>query len=40
MWGSHSAYQSPVKEMRALKIDPHSFRGDWNYVVIPRTQEH
>jgi hypothetical protein len=25
--------------MRALKIDPHSFRGDWNYVVHPRTQQ-
>jgi hypothetical protein len=25
--------------MRALKIDPGSFRGDWNYVVRSRTQE-
>ena len=25
-------------KMRALKIDPHTFRGDWNYVVHPRTQ--
>jgi hypothetical protein len=28
-----------VQEMRALKIDSGSFRGDWNYVVRPRTQE-
>ncbi len=28
-----------VQDMRALKIDPHSFRGDWNYVVHPRSQE-
>jgi len=28
-----------VKEMRALKIDPHSFRGDWNYIVNPRTKQ-
>jgi len=25
-----------VKEMRALNIEPASFRGDWNYVVRPR----
>jgi hypothetical protein len=28
-----------AQEMRALKIDPGSFRGDWNYVVRSRTQE-
>ena len=28
-----------AQEMRALKIDSGSFRGDWNYVVRPRTQE-
>jgi hypothetical protein len=27
-----------VQEMRALNIQPHTFRGDWNYVVRPRTQ--
>ena len=25
-----------VKEMRALNIEPATFRGDWNYVVRPR----
>jgi transposase len=29
-----------VQAMRALKIEPHTFRGDWNYVVHPRTQDH
>ena len=29
-----------VQDMRALKIEPHTFRGDWNYVVHPRTQSH
>ena len=28
-----------AQEMRSLKIDAGSFRGDWNYVVRPRTQE-
>jgi hypothetical protein len=28
-----------TQEMRSLKIDADSFRGDWNYVVRPRTQE-
>jgi hypothetical protein len=28
-----------VQEMRGLKIDSGSFRGDWNYVVRPRTQD-
>jgi hypothetical protein len=27
-----------VQEMRALNIQPHTFRGDWNYVVRPRAQ--
>ena len=26
-------------EMRSLKIDAGSFRGDWNYIVRPRAQE-
>ena len=26
------------REMRALNIQPHTFRGDWNYVVGPRAQ--
>ncbi len=25
-----------VREMRALNIEPHDFRGEWNYVVRPR----
>jgi Rhodopirellula transposase DDE domain len=25
-----------VSEMRALNIEPHDFRGEWNYVVRPR----
>jgi Rhodopirellula transposase DDE domain/Histidine kinase-, DNA gyrase B-, and HSP90-like ATPase len=28
-----------AQEMRALKIDSGSFRGDWNYVVRSRSQE-
>lgn len=28
-----------AQEMRALKIDPGSFRGDWNYVVRPRSKD-
>jgi len=26
-----------AKEMRALNIERHDFRGDWNYVVHPRS---
>lgn len=27
-----------VQEMRALNIQPHTFRGDWNYVIRPRAK--
>ena len=27
-----------AKELRALKIERHSFHGDWNYVVKPRNE--
>jgi hypothetical protein len=30
--------QVSAQEMRALNIQPHTFRGDWNYVVHPRAQ--
>ena len=26
------------REMRSLSIQPHTFRGDWNYVLRPRAQ--
>jgi len=28
-----------AKQLRALTITPYTFRGDWNYVVHPRTQQ-
>ena len=28
------------QEMRALNIEPGAFRGDWNYVIRPRPQDH
>jgi DDE family transposase len=26
----------PDNQMRALKLKPHTFRGDWNYTLEPR----
>jgi hypothetical protein len=28
-----------AKEMRALKIEPDEFHGDWNYVIRPRNDQ-
>jgi hypothetical protein len=27
-----------AKDLRELLIERHEFRGDWNYVIKPRTQ--
>jgi len=27
-------------EMRALRLKPHTFHGDWNYALEPRTTRH
>jgi hypothetical protein len=26
-----------AREMRAIRIEPNDFHGDWNYSILPRT---